>query len=115
MDSMRMPQACILLLAACVGGDDAAASGYPPPLPLEANLTSCADESECQVVELGCCDQCNGGFAVAVHSDRVAEVMARFSEDCGSSFACTEIGCAPWVVRCEQGRCGLARDSLETP
>ncbi|MDH5673112.1 MAG: hypothetical protein OEZ06_13235 [Myxococcales bacterium] len=101
-----------MLLFACGGGDDAAPSEYPPPMPLDAQYTACGDVSECEVLELGCCDACNGGTAVAVHKEHAADVMERHSERCGASTACTSIGCAPWELSCEQGVCGLQRGSF---
>jgi hypothetical protein len=90
-------------------GDD-----YPPPDPLPAEYTACEADADCVVTELGCCDECNGGFAVAVRSDRQAEVVDLYSERCGGDTACTEMGCQPWVVTCDAGTCGAARGTPAT-
>lgn len=96
-----------LLATGCLLGDD-----YPPPDPLPAEYTTCGSEADCVVVELGCCDECNGGTAVAVRADQEAEVADLYSERCGNGTACTEMGCAPWVVTCEAGTCANARGEL---
>lgn len=85
---------------------------YPPPLPLEAALTACTVDADCVAVELGCCDACNGGLAVAVNLDSESVVSAQFQEFCDPSVACTAMGCAPWVLSCPEGTCELERDTL---
>lgn len=86
---------------------------YPPDLPLDAAFTTCENDSDCVVVELGCCDECNGGLAVAVHRAWSAAVEERFSERCGSDVTCTTEDCGPWRVTCELGTCSLERDTSE--
>jgi hypothetical protein len=92
----------LFALAAC--GDDSV-SEYPPVLPLDPQYTSCESDADCVVVELGCCDACNGGTAVAVRRDRVAAVQERYGERCGSSTACTLRGCPPSTASCAAGFC----------
>lgn len=95
----------ILLLAAC--GDD-----YPPPDPLPAEYTTCEAADDCIPVELGCCDACNGGLAVAVRADKAEEVADLYSENCGASTSCTLMGCPEWVVSCDAGTCAMERGSF---
>ena len=94
------------------GGGDNAPSGYPPDMPLDASLTSCSDSGQCVVVELGCCDACNGGLAVAVNRESMADVTSRFSEQCDGPTICTLRGCAPWVATCVDGSCDLGQGML---
>ena len=97
----------LLPLALGCFGDD-----YPPPDPLPSEYTTCEADEDCVVVELGCCDECNGGLAVAVRADQEATVTDLYSERCGECTACTEMGCAPWVVTCQDGTCANARGDL---
>jgi hypothetical protein len=78
---------------------------YPPDLPLDGELTRCADTSDCVVVELGVCDACNGGTVVAVNGESEAFVRRRFSERRPFGHACTLMGCADPVAACEAGTC----------
>jgi len=106
--------AILLGIVACSGdsGDPSATSEYPPDLPLDASYTECDVAADCVAVELGCCDECNGGLAVAVNVASEDEVVDRFTEECGADQACTEIGCAPWVLSCDAGTCGLDRGTF---
>ncbi|MFT6231960.1 MAG: hypothetical protein ACJAZO_002473 [Myxococcota bacterium] len=75
------------------------------PTPIPATFMTCDTAEECSVLELGCCDHCNGGRAVAVSERRSADVQATYVESCTSGQACTEMGCAPLEATCDQGRC----------
>ena len=88
-----------LLLLGCFG------STYPPPDPLPAELPACDADADCVIVQLGCCDHCNGGEAVAVRVDRAAEVEETYSERCGRSTGCTLMACAELEAVCEDGTC----------
>ncbi len=85
---------------------------YPPPTEIPVEYTACDSPEDCVVVELGCCDECNGGEARSVNGDHANAVIDRYSETCGPGTACTEIGCAAWVTTCERNVCGLERSAL---
>lgn len=106
----------IFLFALACGGtsDDSASTNpaYPPNLPLAADLIACSTPADCVVVELGCCDACNGGLAVAVNQGSLTEVTEDYSQDCTTPQTCTEMGCAPWELTCDEGACGLAPGSF---
>lgn len=89
----------LLTLAACGNPD------YPPPDPLPAELTTCDVPEDCVVVELGCCDACNGGVVVAVHADHAAETRDTYSERCSGNTACTLVACAPNTADCIDSTC----------
>ena len=108
-----MRPVALLLFAFACGGSDDVNDAYPPALPLESSLTECATVDDCVAVELGCCDECNGGFAVAVNTDSADAVVADFSETCGLSYACTAMGCAPWELSCDAGTCAMVRGTFE--
>ena len=63
------------------------------------------------IVELGCCDYCNGGEARSVNVASVAAVTERYEERCGRNTACTLIGCAALLPTCEANTCGLVQDT----
>lgn len=85
---------------------------YPPPAELPAEFTACDAPEDCVVVELGCCDECNGGEARSVAADQADAVRTQYAEVCGAGTACTEIGCAAWETTCEDNVCGLQRGEL---
>jgi len=86
---------------------------YPPPAELPAEYTACVVPDDCIVVELGCCDACNGGTARSVATDQAAEVVDRYTEVCNPGTGCNLVGCPPWVTTCEAGVCGLERGEFE--
>ncbi len=106
------------MLTACGPADVAEA---PPPTPIPATLTTCetpdpADPTEtdeqCVVLQLGCCDHCNGGRAVAVRADAADDVQATYVESCTPGTACTEMGCAPLTAECIEDRCVTVQGEL---
>ena len=107
---LSLPVLFVAILMGCTDEGDSNPD-YPPSLPLDAEYTDCSTADDCVVVELGCCDECNGGFAVAVNVDSESVVSERFTETCQEDQACTEIGCAPWVLSCDDGTCGLERQA----
>ncbi len=83
-----------------------------PPTPVPATLMTCETAEECVVLELGCCDHCNGGRAVAVRADAADDVQATYAESCAPGTACTEMGCAPLTADCDDGRCVTVQGEL---
>jgi len=86
----------------------------PPIFPLcndgecelrEEDYRTCAVDEDCVIVELGCCDHCNGGRVDAVHRDRAEEIQMSFGDDCEEDEACTEMACAPMLARCTDWTC----------
>jgi len=98
---------CFLLLA--FGGCGAP---YDPPQQLPTAYTDCIVPADCEAVEVGCCDECNGGTAYAVASDQVDAVLESYAEDCRAGVDCTEMACGSWVVSCIAGTCSMARGQL---
>ncbi|MBN1282834.1 MAG: hypothetical protein JXA24_03575 [Proteobacteria bacterium] len=84
---------------------DAPQSSKNNPVPLSGDTIACAGGDDCEIVELGCCDHCNGGFAVAVNKEFASEVAERNSQSCGDDELCTEMACAPIFPRCRDGEC----------
>jgi hypothetical protein len=66
---------------------------------------TCTASSDCALVVTTCCDQCNGGKAVAVNAARAPSVRAASPQSCGGAV-CTERGCMT-RASCESGRCVL--------
>ena len=75
---------------------------------MPAQYRACEVDADCEVVQLGCCDHCNGGEAVSVHRGWVDVVLDEYHERCGGSFACTDMGCNPLEAVCgEDALCAL--------
>lgn len=101
--------AVLASLAAC----KPAAHAPPRPSTIDERQ-ACAVDTDCAVVELACCDHCNGGRVAGVHRDFAAEVHASATAACGDT-ACTLMACVaqPTAV-CAQGMCGVAIDGQVT-
>lgn len=101
----------LMALAAC---NPIANPNYPPPEPLPAAFTTCEVAEDCKVVELGCCDSCNGGTAVAVRVDHEAEAVDTYAQACdGIDMVCTEMACAPLYTECIENTCTLQVDTVD--
>lgn len=102
----------MLILLAAAGLIGCSNPEYPPPDPLPDPYTRCAGSEDCVIVELGCCDACNGGTAVSVNAKSEAEVRDRYAESCGNNQACTLMACAPWEPTCDDRTCGMEQGEL---
>lgn len=74
------------------------------------NWRACDTDAECTVVELGCCDHCNGGSVIATHADYAESIQQALGEECEEDYACTLMGCAPYLAKCEGGLCTAEQD-----
>lgn len=97
----------LFLLAACTPN-----AAYPPPDVLDAEYTACDAPEDCVVLELGCCDACNGGEARSVNSEHEDTVRTLYTQSCVFVDGCTEIGCNDWETTCEDNVCGLQRTTF---
>ena len=90
--------------------------GTPPnPGPGFDERQACAVDSDCAVVEIECCDHCNGGTAVGVHRDSADEITAQYRPEAKCKGAvCTEMACMPAQAICRQQRCGVSINGAET-
>lgn len=109
-------RALLVALALCslVGCKRAAPSG-PPVSATFDERQACGADADCAVVELECCDHCNGGAVVGVHKDAAADVRKEYAPAaaCGDTM-CTLMACSPAAPICRQGRCGVALDGQES-
>ena len=111
----------ILILAVVLGGAAAACQKAKPPdapAPVGAGFDerqACTTDADCAVVEIECCDHCNGGTAVGVSKDTAAEIRAEYAPaDSCKETACTLMACADDAVPiCRQERCGYAQGGQE--
>lgn len=104
--------ALIFVVACGSGSNDTELDGeYPPSLPLDAEYTLCDVDGDCRLIELGCCDACNGGMQVEVNADSVDEVKARFSEQCRGGVDCSLMACSLGDPVCIDGTCGTVMGS----
>jgi hypothetical protein len=113
--SILLTAASATLFAACAGRppndsvpEDAAppstssphdAPGTAPPAsaadPRDAgDVMACQSDADCIVVEMGCCDHCNGGFLLSVNKTQVDAARAAHGEKDCTGVACTERGCS---------------------
>jgi hypothetical protein len=94
--------AVILVVAACSNGE-------PPVNDDIVNISgvviACAEDTDCVVVEIGCCDHCNGGEVASVNVAYAEEVEEYHTRDCGDQVMCTMMACPDELPRCRDGEC----------
>lgn len=110
---MRLALALAAATLAPLAGCKPAAHAPPRPSTIDERQ-ACTVDADCAVVELACCDHCNGGQVAGVHRDFAAEVHAGATAACGDT-ACTLMACVaqPTAV-CDHGMCGVAIDGKVT-
>lgn len=76
---------------------------------------ACTVDDDCAIVQIECCDACNGGTAVGVHKDVAADVRKEYvpAGSCEGT-ACTLMACPEPEPICREGRCGVKIDGNET-
>ena len=89
------------------GGRTGAAPDTAAPDVDTAKWYACAAPADCAPVEIGCCDHCNGGKAIAANKQYAAQVKVALTPVC-DMVACTEKGCAPVQTTCSAGQCVVA-------
>lgn len=113
------PSVVVGLLIACGGGPPVHPSiTENEPLALPRAWVACRGDADCEALELGCCDHCNGGWVMAVNRAHVAPALAAYHATCDaheerlpdgsiafSGPTCTELGCGAIAQRCAGGRC----------
>jgi len=102
----------VAALAACQKPKGPGSSSMPGPGFDERQ--TCEVDTDCAVVEIECCDYCNGGTVVGVHRDSATDVAAEYApaSKCEGQ-ACTEMACGPAKAICRQERCGVSIDGRE--
>lgn len=70
---------------------------------------ACSASADCALVVVTCCDQCNGGKAVAVNAKHAKDAEAKYPKSCGG-VACTERGCFTRAT-CQESRCVMEWES----
>jgi hypothetical protein len=82
----------------------------PAPTPDADAMFACKSDDECVVLEMGCCDHCNGGWRLSVNKAHTDAATAKH-HDTGCTGACTERGC-DWdtAPACNEGACAYTED-----
>jgi hypothetical protein len=76
---------------------------------------ACGGDADCAVVEIECCDHCNGGSAVGVHKDHAKDVKKEYvAEGECAGTACTLMACPEAEPICREGRCGVKVGGTES-
>jgi len=77
---------------------------YPPVDSIESEFRVCQVRDDCVILELGCCDSCNGGVAVAVTRGEEEAALDKYGEvGCGGD--CALLGCNDLVAECHSELC----------
>jgi hypothetical protein len=115
---MRLIWILVLVANACGSPSTApsspSASGSPgattsSSTALPAEWLACTTDEDCQAVEMGCCDHCNGGWVLGVNNASVEAARAKYRTGC-TDMACTELGCGGVKGACREGACTWAWD-----
>jgi hypothetical protein len=102
--------ACVLGVVGLGGCDSTEPGTFPSAVP--ADLQACTEVADCVVVELGCCDACNGGLRAAFNVDVSASTIDGYREVCTDDVACTELACFDAPAACVNDLCIV--DELNT-
>ncbi len=106
--------AILIPLQACLNdGSGTSGPGALPPLKLEGQVVACEDDHDCAVVELGCCDYCNGGWTASVNKDYEEDVLERNHDECTGDGFCTDIACPRLFPRCVNDTCTSSADDWQ--
>lgn len=105
----------VLGLFACdVGSDgsDSTGSGDADTTSIDPVWLVCSQADDCTVIEIGCCDHCNGGEAIGVRKDKMEIAKAALGPAPGEcqNTECTLMGCAPMIPECAAGQCKATPD-----
>ncbi len=75
-----------------------------------SDMFACASDDHCVVLEMGCCDHCNGGWQLSVNTAH-AEAATAKHHDQNCTGGCTKRGCA-WKTTavCHEGTCAMSED-----
>jgi len=84
---------------------------YPPANPLSSDFRACEVDEDCVIVELGCCDECNGGTAVAVRSGQEQAALDEYGQTGCNGVDCTLLACNPLAAECQSDLCVVDRSA----
>ena len=103
-----------VLLAACAKKSAPDPQTPPGSSPYDERQ-ACSIDADCIVVEIECCDHCNGGTVVGIQRDYVNDIRASYVPDSKcKDAACTKMACVEEPVAiCRQGICGLRTGERE--
>lgn len=106
----------LLSLQSCSDGGTLGIGGVGrlPALSLTGRVISCTVDSDCAIVELGCCDHCNGGWTASVNRDYEKQVRERNHDKCSGDNFCTDIGCPMLFPQCINGTCTSRIEDWQT-
>lgn len=99
--ALAFPNTCLPAGWSAASQEECCADTPPPP-----SYQTCDAAEQCVVLEMGCCDHCNGGWLMSVNSAFQEAALEEFKDDCSDPVACTEKGCASVAATCDEGLCG---------
>lgn len=95
----------ILTFAACSEGGPTTPPADEDIVNISGSVIACSSDTDCVVVEIDCCDHCNGGEVAAVNVAYAEEVSDYHTADCGEDIMCTLMSCPDELPRCSDGVC----------
>jgi hypothetical protein len=66
---------------------------------------ACEVDTDCEVVQLSCCDACNGGTEIVINKKSTSAAKEAWSEECSSHPGCTERDCEDFTAVCLEKVC----------
>jgi len=80
-------------------------TGFPPGVDPEQAWFECESDDQCVVLEMGCCDHCNGGWLMTLNEIYAAEALATYKEKDCEGILCTKMACSQKEGVCVDGMC----------
>jgi len=72
----------------------------------EEAMSGCTSAADCVVLELGCCDRCDGGYRISVNRMHAEQATRVHAQECSSANPCEQLNCdTTHRATCDAGRC----------
>lgn len=92
------------------GGSGGISPGGSSAITVDEKYVACTVSSDCKVLEVGCCDVCNGGAGISVNKAFADEAYSKYKQSCSPDWACTLMAClSPPVAYCKEKKCAFLK------
>ncbi len=95
------------------GGSGGVNPGGSAPITVDEKYLDCNTATDCKVLEVGCCDICNGGGGIAVNKVFADEAYKKYKKICSPNWICTAMACPPPVAYCKDKKCAFLKSTNE--